>query len=85
MRRKKEPNLNGDPSSKTRRACTNDDENVTARQETKEGTVGNGEQRRQERRKGHSWQSINENKERGNMEVLTSKTKSLASKFVSYL
>jgi hypothetical protein len=65
MRRKKEKNLNSDPSSKTR-ACTNDDENVTARQETREETVGNGELRRQGRRKGHSWQSTNENKERGN-------------------
>ena len=53
------------PSSKTR-ACTNDDENVTARQKTRERTVGNGEQRRQGRREGHSWQSTNENKERGN-------------------
>ena len=36
------------------------------RQAKNERTVGNKEQRRQEHRKGHSWQSTNENKERGN-------------------
>jgi hypothetical protein len=43
MRRKKETNLNGDPTSKAH-ACTNDSENVTGSQETRVRTVGNGEE-----------------------------------------
>ena len=45
MRRKKETNLNGNPTSKTR-ACTNDSENVTGSQETRVRTVGNGKETR---------------------------------------
>lgn len=63
MRRKKETNLNGDPSSKTRMHQRRRGRNREAKNER---TVWNVEQCRQGRRKGHSWQSTNENKERGN-------------------
>jgi hypothetical protein len=75
MRWKKQTNLNSDPSSKTR-ACTNDDENVTARQETRDGTVRMGKNADRD----VGWDIVGTRTRRGGMlEVPTSKTKTLAS------
>ena len=73
----------GDPSSKTR-ACTNDDENVTARQKTRE-QFGMGNNADRDVGRGIAGSRQTKTRRGGMAEVPTSKTKTLASKFVSYL
>lgn len=55
------------------------------RQETREGTVGNGEQCRQGRRMGHSWQLTNESKKRGNSGGSDFKDEDAGFEFIGYL
>jgi len=85
MRRKKETNLNSDPTSKTR-ACTNNSENVTGSQETRVRTVGNGEETQSGRWDG-GWFAVDkrELKRGGIVEVKRSQKIMLASTFVSYV
>jgi len=87
MRRKKETNVNGEPTSKTR-ACTNNSKNVTRSQETRVRTVGSGEGKDSQstartRKWGHGGsEEAEEDDDDDDVELLAI---AQASKFVSYV